>query len=167
MNAVAPAPSALERVKAWYAGLEAREQRTVAVGGIVGAALALLVIVLQLHGAVAKAERRVAQKRADVAYIQGMLPELRAAPVPQGGDLSLVVVVDRTSRDAGLASNVRGTEPAGGNALRVRLEGASFDSTVNWIVRLQREYGVRIQAASLERTGAPGLVNASVTLVRS
>jgi type II secretory pathway component PulM len=165
VNAVA-APSPVEKLRDWYSGLEPREQKIVTWGGIAGAVLVLLVIVLQLHAAVDRAERRLQQKRADVAYIQAVLPELRAAPVPQGGDQSLVVVVDRTTRDAGLAANVRGTEPGGQNELRVRLEGAPFESTVNWVLRLQREYGVRIAAASLERTAVPGVVNASITLAR-
>lgn len=165
MSAVATPPP-LEKLRSWYAGLEPRERKSVTWGAIGGAVLVLLVIVLQLHAAVDRAERRLEQKRADVAYIQSVLPELRAAPVPQGGDQSLVVVVDRTTRDAGLAMNVRGTEPGGPNELRVRLEGASFDASVNWVLRLQREYGVRIAAASLERTATPGVVNASVTLAR-
>jgi type II secretory pathway component PulM len=164
VNAVVTA-TPLERVKAWYTGLEAREQKTVLWGAIGGGVLVVLVVLLQLHAAVARTERRVEQKRGDVAYIQSVLPELRAAPLPQGGDLSLVVVVDRTSRDAGLAMHLRGTEPGGPNELRVRLEGAPFDATVNWLLRLQREYGVRVPAASLERA-SPGLVNASVTLAR-
>jgi type II secretory pathway component PulM len=163
LNAAAASP--IDRLRIWYAGLEAREQKTVLWGVLGGVALVLLVVLLQLHAAVDRAERRVGQKRADVAYMQGVLPELRAAPQPQGGDQSLVVVVDRTSRDAGLAMHLRGTEPAGANELRVRLEGAPFDATVNWLVRLQRDYGVRVSAASLERA-APGVVNASVTLAR-
>lgn len=165
MNAVA-SNSAVDRLKTWYAGLEPREQLTVSWGAIAAVALVVVIGVLQMHATVARLEKRVAQKRADVAYIQSVLPELRAAPVPQGGDQSLVIVVDRTTRDAGLAMHLRGTEPAGMNSLRVRFEGASFDSTVVWLVRLQREYGIRISAAALERTAAPGIVNATVTLQR-
>jgi type II secretory pathway component PulM len=160
------AASPVEKVRSWYAELEPRERKIVAWGALGGTALLLLVIVLQLHAALDRGERRVQQKRADVGYVQAVLPELRAAPVPQGGDQSLVVVVDRTTRDAGLAMNVRGTEPGGPNELRVRLEGAPFDASVNWILRLQREYGVRIAAASFERTASAGVVNASITLAR-
>lgn len=166
MNAVVAKRSALDGLRAWYAGLEAREQRTVAWGAIGGGLLIVVVALLQMHAAVNRLEKRGTQKRADVAYIQGVLPELRAAPVPQGGDQSLVIVVDRTTRDAGLAMHLRGTEPAGMNALRVRFEGASFDSTVVWLVRMQREYGVHVTAAALERTATPGVVNATVTLQR-
>lgn len=165
MNATV-ATSPLERAKSWYAGLEPREQKTVLWGAIGGGALAVLVLVLQFHAAVNHKEQRVAKMRADLAHIQAVLPELRAAPLPQGGDQSLVVVVDRTTRDAGLAMHLRGTEPAGPNSLRVRLEGAPFDATLNWLLRLQREYGTRIQAATMERTETPGVLNANLTLSR-
>lgn len=166
MNAVANAP-AVERLRTWYAGLEPREQSTVRWGAIAAAVLVVAGIVLQAHAAVNRAERRVEAKRADLAYVQSVLPELRAAPVPQGGGESLVIVVDRTTRDSGLAMALRGTEPAGQASVRVRFEGASFDSMVAWLLRLQREYGVAVQAASFERGGAPGVVNANVTLARS
>lgn len=166
MNAVV-STSAVERVKTWYAGLEPREQTTVRWGAVAAVVIVVLGIVLQSHAAVSRAEKRVETKRTDLAYIQSVLPELRAAPVPQGGGESLVIVVDRTTRDSGLAMSLRGTEPAGQTSVRVRFEGASFDSMVAWLLRLQREYGVSVQAASFERGGAPGLVNANVTLARS
>jgi type II secretory pathway component PulM len=165
VNAVANAISG-ERLKAWYAGLEAREQALLLWGAIAAAVLLVLGTLLQSHAVVNRAEQRLATKRADLAHIQSVLPELQAAPVPQGAGESLVIIVDRTTRDSGLAMALRGTEPAGQTGVRVRFEGASFDSTVAWLLRLQREYGVAVQAASFERGGAAGLVNASVTLAR-
>ena len=95
---------------------------------VAAAVIVILGIVLQSHAAVTRAAQRVETKRADLAYIQSVLPELRAAPVPQGGGESLVIVVDRTTRDSGLAMSLRGTEPAGQTSVRVRFEGASFET---------------------------------------
>ena len=158
--------SPLARLQALYATLEAREQRVARLA--VPALLALIAIgvVWQLHAAVNRAERRVAAKRADLTYLQAVLPELRGVPLPQEGGQSLVLVVDRTTRDSGLATNLRGAEPSGMAGVRVRLEGASFESLVQWLVRVQREHGVVVQAATLEKTDAPGRVNANITLVR-
>jgi general secretion pathway protein M len=157
----------LARLQAWYATLEAREQRVLRLAAPALVALVALGIVWQLHAVVNRAERRVASKRADLAYIQAVLPELRGVPVPQDGGQSLVVIVDRTTRDAGLAANLRGTEPSGATGVRVRLEGASFEALVQWLVRVQREHGLAVQAATLEKTDAPGRVNANITFVRS
>ncbi len=156
-----------ERLESWYASLNAREQLIVRVGAIAGAALLVVGLVLRLHGVVQTAEKRVAGKRADAAYIQSVLPELRAAPPPAAGGQSLVTVVDRTTRDAGLALNLKGTEPSGISGVRVRFEGASFEQLVTWLLRVQQEYGLIVQAATLEKTDSPGRVNASLTFVRS
>ena len=158
---------ALDRARAWYAGLAPREQRTVLWGAVGGGALVLLLLLLQFRAAVDRAERRVEQKLADAAYVRSVLPELQSVPVPQGGGTSLVIVVDRTTRDSGLAMHLRGSEPAGQTALRVRFEGAPFDATVAWLLRVQREYGLVVQQASFERTATPGVVNAVVTLNRT
>jgi len=158
---------ARERLEAWYAGLNPREQMIVRVGAIAAGALLVVGLVLRMHGVVQGAEKRLAGKRADAAYIQSVLPELRAAPPPADGGQSLVTVVDRTTRDAGLAMNLKGTEPSGVSGVRVRFEGAGFEPLVTWMLRIQQEYGLTIQAATLEKTDAPGRVNASLTFVRS
>jgi len=158
---------ARERLEAWYSGLAPREQLMVRIGAIAAAVLLVAGLVLRLHGAVQATEKRLATKRADIAYIQSVLPELRAAPLPAGGGQSLVAVVDRTTRDAGLAMNLKGTEPSGISGVRVRFEGASFAQLVTWLLRIQQEYGLSIQAATLEKTDSPGRVNANLTFVRS
>ncbi len=159
--------AARERLETWYAALNPREQLIVRVGTLAAALLLVVGLVLQLHGLVRTAEKRLAAKRADAAYIQSVLPELRAAPLPATGGQSLVTVVDRTTRDAGLAANLKGTEPSGIGGVRVRFEGASFEALVTWLLRIQQEYGLSIQLATLEKTDTPGRVNASLTFVRS
>jgi len=156
-----------DELEAWYDALNPREQLLVRYGALAAIVLIVVGVVLQLHGAVRAAEQRVATKRADAAYIQSVLPELRSRPLPAGGGQSLVMVVDRTTRDAGLALNLKGTEPSGISGVRVRFEGASFEQLVTWLLRIQQEYGLAIQAATLEKTDAPGRVNASLTFVRS
>ena len=72
----------------------------------------------------------------------------------------------KTTRDAGLAGELRGTEPSGSDSLRVRFEGASFAQLTTWFVQLSQNYGVTVQQATLEHTDSPGRVNASIVLVR-
>jgi len=159
--------SARDRLTTWYATLQPREQTLVRWGAVAATVLIVCGGVLRMHAAVAGAGKRVAAKHADVAYISSVLGELQAAPLPAGGGQSLVSVIDRTTRDSGLAMNLRGTEPSGISGVRVRFEGAAFDSLATWVLRVQREYGLTVQAATLERTEAPGRVNASLTFNRS
>src|SRR5262249_15188348 len=142
-----------------------REQQVVRAGALVAAALVLIGVIVQLHGVVNRTEKRVAAERADLAYVRAALPELRALPQPQGGGQSLVTVVDRTTRDAGIAMNLRGADPSGVGGVRVRFEGAAFDRLLPWLLKIEREYGLAVQAATVERTEAQGRVNAAFTLV--
>jgi general secretion pathway protein M len=155
-----------DQVLAWFRGLQPREQKMVAIGG----ALAILMIVVgglvQLHLAVSRGEERLARKRADLAWIQSVTPELQQLPRGGGGGgQSLVVIVDRTANEAGLAGKLSGTEPSGINSLRVRLDAAPFDALVPWLATLQQQYGLVVQSAAIDRTAQSGLVNASVVLL--
>jgi type II secretory pathway component PulM len=154
-------------IEAWYGALAPQEQAFVRWGALAGGLLLVAGVVLQLHGVVGRAEQRLAAKRADVAYIQSVLPELRLVPAQQAANQSLVLVIDRTTRDAGLAGTLRATEPSGPSSVRVRFEGASFETLVTWLLRVLREDGLAVQAATFEKTTAPGRVNASLTFVRA
>ena len=155
----------LSQIEAKYSALSAREQVFVRVGAVIVAALLVVGLPLQLHSRAQKASQRVITKTADLAYLNSVTPLLGSAPAPQDG-VPLVSVVDTTTRDAGLAGELRGTEPAGNDALRARFEGASFEQLTNWIVHLGQDFGVSVQQATFEHTESPGRVNATVVLVR-
>ena len=110
----------LSQIEAKYSALSAREQVFVRVGAVIVAALLVVGLPLQLHSRAQKASQRVITKTADLAYLNSVPPLLGSAPAPQDG-VPLVSVVDTTTRDAGLAGELRGTEPAGNDALRARL----------------------------------------------
>ncbi len=76
----------------------------------------------------------------------------------------MLVIVDRSARESGLASALAGSDPAGPGGLSVRLQKASFDALVPWLARLSQQNGIRVDTASIESAGSPGLVNAALVL---
>lgn len=155
-----------ERLFLWYRGLEPRERQIVLAGAIFVPALVVLAILLQLHGAVTRLDQRLATKRADLVYVQSVMPTLRSVPRSNAPAQSLPGLIDRTARDAGLSGNLKGTDPVGGKELRVRLEGAPFDAIVGWLLQLERAQGIVVGNATIERTAEPGKVNATLSLVQ-
>jgi general secretion pathway protein M len=159
----------MNTLRAWYAGLQQREQRMVACGGI---ALAVIIlfggILLPLHTAVSGAQSRNDSKRQDLVWMRANAAEIRAAgnqlPVDVGEPA--VVVVDRVGRAAGLTDALRGTQP-NGNGVRVQLEGAPFDTVVTWLATLDQRYGLSIESITVDRTLKPGLINASITFTQT
>jgi general secretion pathway protein M len=155
----------MNSLRAWYASLQQREQRVVAVGAV---ALGLIVLVggilLPLQSAVSNAVKGRETRREDLAWMRANMPEIRASgnliPPPTGE--APVVLVDRVARESGLASALRGTQPSTSGGVRVQLEAASFDAMMPWLDALDRRYGLAIESITVDRTPTPGLVNASI-----
>ncbi|HEY0339950.1 MAG TPA: type II secretion system protein M, partial [Steroidobacteraceae bacterium] len=147
--------------------LSERDRRTLLIGGVV-AALLLLYVVFQLDSSVTSTRKRVMKKQADLVWMRNAAPELAAdgpgAAPPGPGGQSLLVIVDRSARESGLASALAGSDPAGPGGLSVRLQKASFDALVPWLARLSQQNGIRVDTASIESAGSPGLVNAALVL---
>ncbi len=142
-----------------------RERRMVVICAAIAAVVLLFGIVLPLDRSVAKARQRIEQKTGDLAWMRSVAPELAAAgpSVPVSQD-SLLVVVDRSARESSLGTALAGSEPSGAGGLRVRLEKAPFDTLVAWLARLSEQNGIRVDSATIDNAGKPGLVNAAVVL---
>jgi general secretion pathway protein M len=158
------------RARSWLRGLSQRERTLVlAAGGVAALGILYLALVLPLTTMTGRREARVEKKSADLAWMRQAAPAVAAAAANGGAaggasGESLVVLVDRTAREAGLGGALRDQSPNGEAGLRLRLEAAAFDTLIEWLGRLQQHHGVVIEAANFDATGNPGLVNASLTL---
>jgi len=156
----------MNKLRVWYASLQPREQRVVAIGAV---ALGLIILVggilLPLQSAVSRAVLGTETRRDDLAWIRANAPEIRArgGEIPADTGEAPVVLVDRVGREAGLGSALRGTQPNTTGGVRVQLEAASFDTMLVWLETLDRRYGLAVESITVDRTPAPGLVNASIS----
>src|SRR5512137_2119002 len=152
-------------VREWFDNLSERERNLVyGAGALVGVALVYLVLVLPFQASGKRMAARVQQKTADLAWMQASAPQaMAAAGVAQAGGESLVVLVDRTAREAGLGASLRDQSPDGNDGLLLRIEGASFDTLITWLANLQQQYGVRIESATIGAASS-GFVNATLSL---
>ena len=148
-----------------FGALSPRERRLVVAGGVVAALLLVIGILIPLDRSVAHAQQRLAKKHADLTWMQSVAPELAAsAPPPQATGESLLVIIDRSARESGLAGALAGSEPGGAGTLSLRLEKAPFDTLVAWLARLAQQNGVRVESATIDKAGEPGMVNAAIVL---
>jgi general secretion pathway protein M len=75
---------------------------------------------------------------------------------------ALMAVVTRTAGTSGLS--LQRFEPSGDDAIRVWLEQVPFSQVAGWLERLNTEYGVEIDQASMDRQDEPGMVSVRLTL---
>lgn len=147
--------------------LNERERRMVLIGGVAAVVLLIVGIVFPLDSSVARTHERVTRKQADLAWMQSVAPELaNAGPTlaQPASQESLIVVVDRAAREAGLGNSLTSSEPSGAGGLRVRLEKAKFGMVVGWLARLSDQNGIAVESANIDNAGEPGVVNAGLVL---
>ncbi len=162
----------MEALRNWFEQLAARERVMVS-----AAAVLLIFAIIYLAGLrplLISAERKataVANQRellADLTQVAARRGPQRGAAAGAGGsDQSLVLVVDRTTRDKGLAAYLKRNQPDGTDAIRLRFEDAPFDNLLSWLVEMQSSYGVGAISANIDTSRSPGRVNCNLVLSRA
>ena len=159
-------------MKEWFEQLSQRE-RWVLIGGAVFVALLLLYLLVLEPVARARdstATRLGASQRlfSSLQHIAAEASVARAAgtraPSAAGG--SLLSVVDRSSREAGIRQQVTRLTPEGQDRVRLWFEQVSFDRMIGWLAGLQQQDGVQVEQLSAAPQGNAGYARVSVTLVR-
>ena len=158
----------------WFQNLAPREQVLISIGGAL--VIIFLIVMLGIQPVLSKASRG----RELISEKQALLTELsqvaqRIGPQSGGGQArnlasggqSLVVVVDRTTRERGLAANLKRNQPDGDRSIRLRFENASFDTLMGWLDQLQNQYGLAITSANIDVAVGTGRVNCNLTLERT
>ena len=159
-------------MKDWFLQLDPRERVMVTVGAIVVvAALIVMIGVRPLAGGVARAEQQVDDKQVLLTELDALAERLGPGAARNGGaapgdEQSLVLLVDRTTRAAGLAPYVKRNQPDGEN-IRLRFENAPFDGLLEWLATIRNEYGLVAVSANVDRSREPGRVNCNIVLTRA
>lgn len=163
----------LEKLKYDYLALQARERWLIAAGAVLVVLTAIYILAwAPLAKSLSDRSARVEKKQADLAWMQSVAAQVMAAGAAAGNDAavsgneSIVVIIANTATQAGVGNALTGQTPNGANSVRVRLEGADFDALVLWMGRLQQQYGVIVDNASIDRAGKAGQVNASLMFTR-
>jgi type II secretory pathway component PulM len=157
----------IERLQQYLRGLTTRERWMLIGGSAVALIIVILAILLPLQTSVSAAQQRVQQKRKDLVWLRTMGPQLMSLQMtrpPAVLNESLAALVDRTAREAGFAKNLAGTQVSGDGGLNVRVDKMAFDALVSWLSQLHERYGVSVDTATVDATGEPGTVNATMVL---
>lgn len=163
----------MQQLKDWFFGLQPRERLIIGAGAILVVLTAIYMLGLApFYKSVNTLQQAVTAKKADLAWMRSVAGEAQVlganqplVATPTGE--SLVVLVDRTAREAGLSSALTGQTPNGESGIRVRLEGAAFDMAMMWLANLTISHAVDIESATFDRTSTPGLVNVNLVLNRA
>ena len=156
----------------WWNRLNVRERWVLSGGGLALAVLLVYALAWRPWRVdVERLQQQIAAQRTDLAWMRAAAQEVKrldAAAVTQAPnrnrERSLSTLIDQTAKAAGLGAALKRVEPQGDAGLRVRLEQVSFDKMLLWLGELEREYGIEIDNAVIDRQADDGLVNARLVL---
>jgi general secretion pathway protein M len=160
-------------MKEWFEQLEQRERLLVAAAGaLVIIALVVVLVIRPISGQTSRGLELIDNKRALLTELGQVAQRIGpqgagAATSNVGNPDSLVVVVDQTTRSAGLAMYLKRNQPDGASSIRLRFENAPFDTLVEWLAELQSKYNVSAISANIDMAADPGRVNCNFTLGRT
>ena len=93
---------------------------------------------------------------------------IAALPAPRPrSDASLLLLVNRSVRDAGLSGFLEEGAADGETRVRLRLRDAPFPQVSAWLAGLAVQEGIRTVSADIERGSAPGVTQVSLVLERN
>jgi general secretion pathway protein M len=155
-------------IQQWLDKLAPRE-RWMVMGGALFALLALIYAlgIRPVYQARDTAAERVAEQRQLLTDIEEVArrfgPQSATATMPTRSE-SLLVLIDRSTRERGLSSYLKRNQPEGADGVRLRMENAPFDELLLWLSEVQSGQGLGAVSASFDPAGEPGRVNANLVL---
>ena len=83
---------------------------------------------------------------------------------PKYASLSINALIERSAISAGIRSAINKMDAGKKQDIKVQLKSVEFDRLVQWLGKLQMEYGVIPKHVTINRTDKSGLVSCRVTL---
>jgi len=156
-------------LREWFEKLAPRERWLVlAAGAFAIFALVYALGIQPLYAARGRAAAELEIRRSLLTDIEQVArrfgpQDAATGPVPANGE-SLVVVIDRSTRERGLGAYLKRNQPEGANGVRLRLESVPFDDLTAWLADVQTRHGLSATSASFDPSGEPGRVNSNLVL---
>ncbi|MGI3130038.1 type II secretion system protein GspM [Halopseudomonas pachastrellae] len=160
-------------MKAWWAGLAARERLILMVGGAV---LALIVFWIAIWEPLVQGRSalraEVARLSAEAVWMDQVADDVRrrarlapaSTSVPAQG--SVLTLIEVSANAAGLRQALSRVQPEGAGA-RLSFDQVGFDPLMSWLADLESRQGLQVTQLSIDVGEAPGQVAARILLERS
>lgn len=158
----------LQRGTTWWRGLQPRERTLISVGAAVLAVLFFyLLLWAPLHRELDRLRADTPKAAEQLAWMRsqaGRVNQLRAQSPTQLKGGGLLSFVEQSATAFNIKQNIKRVEPEGANAVRLVVDGVSFNNLVSWLGNLHKQGGVRVDNATFEAQASPGIVNARLLL---
>ena len=160
-------------MKEWWQEQSPRDRRILRIGSIFGGFVLVYLLLWQpLHQQRDKYRQQITDQRQLLQWMHARSAEAKALMKQPDGQRhqpikgSLLSLVDKEARRAGLGKGLKRVEPAGTDQVRLWFDAVEFNRLVAWLGSMESKFGTRIESAVIDRTEAIGQVNARLVINR-
>lgn len=160
-------------MREWFDNLAPRERLLVSAAGALAVfALLVMAVLRPLSSGRADALEKIERQQSLLTDIERVASRYgpqrggNAASRPAAGSDSLVLIVDRSTRERGMGAYLKRNQPDGAATIRLRFENVPFDTYVEWLAEMQNTHGLDAVTANIDPAPEPGRVNSNLVLSR-
>jgi general secretion pathway protein M len=163
----------LEALNLWYQSLSQRDRTLVIVTSIIMAvALFYLLVWNPVYRGLEQQQQQYKSQQSIMAWMQQAAAEVKTlrrsgARTVSRSNQPVSLIIEQSAKVSGLKNNLDKLESSGKEGARVKLDTASFDQMLIWLNTLEKQHGVTVTSASIERAEKSGTVNARLSFSRS
>lgn len=163
----------IEALRFWYQGLQQRERLQVILISIILLVTVFYIAVWEpVYKGLDEQKRLYNSQKNTLSWMQQASKEAQQLKTSgfsenrRNSNQPVTLIVERSASTAGLKNNLVKLESSGKTGAQAKLEAASFDQILIWINALNKNNGIVITSANIERTDKTGAVNARLTFNR-
>lgn len=154
----------------WWQALSARERALLSVGGCAVLALVLFLGVLEpLHAKHQRLTLQVDGEQKILVELQGLAAEAARFRATRGSSVlppgqTLLAVLNATAASSHLDTQIKRVVPNGEQEASIAFDEVGFDQLLEWLILIREQHGIQVARIVVDKAGAPGQVNANLTL---
>lgn len=163
----------LETLVLWYNSLPQRERIIVIAASIfIVITLFYLIVWEPIFQGLEKQQQQYKSQQSIVSWMQEASAEVKilkrsGARTITSNNQPVSLIIEQSAKISGLQNSLGKLESSGKEGARVTLDAASFNQMLVWLNNLEKQHGVTVTSASIERNEKSGTVNARLSFSRS
>jgi general secretion pathway protein M len=158
----------MDQLKAWFNGLDEREQKiTLAFSVLLAIFLLYVMLIGPINDSAASWNKKVISAQKDVNWMKKQVSLIRAskggASISSSG-MPLTSIVNTTTRKYDLPVSRRDSKSP--QEMQVWFDNISFDSFLSWAAELKSKHGVTLSSVNVRSRDDDGITSINVKLIK-
>lgn len=164
----------MKNFQLWFSKLQKKEQHMLA-GTAVFVAVTLLYLIIwePVFESLQQETTKLQSQKKNLSWMQQAEREIQAIRtsgqyVPtQANNQSISTLVERSAVSSGIRGDISKINADKKQNIKVDFKSVEFDRVVQWLGKLQNDYGITPKNVSINRTDSAGMVSCRVTLEKA